>query len=515
VSTRKSITVKPDSIQNKNHDMSIRRTGPGQRFIKPDRKIITESTVKKDPNQIGARKQAIINDRLNKRTVRHGVPSGETHTANISEIFSKKNSDTVFIIGGGASLKDFDFSVLTDQDTICVNKSIEYVPDPTYFVTMDYTYLAKSNMPISYFSKNGVATVFIVNTSGSVKLNKNNQYFDNRVGVEYSRLNEFNFTIEADSIINNSTGFGSSISTFSHGDNSGFCAIQLALILGYEKICLLGFDMNSNNGTHFHNDYLNRTNIKQKVSAYKETLESAIRLSKNKSKIFSCSDKSSLNNSIKYVNFEEMLQRNFQQPAEKGLSDLLIVGYYTISTPYEDEAKKLIASCNKIGIQHDIKGVQNLGSWQSNTRYKANFMLDMLTKHPDKRLLYVDCDAVIHSLPVLFKNYSADVAVRFQDFNWRKNECLSGTIYMENNLKTRRLCELWAKENVSEGANAKTFEQWNLAKAIEQMGKTDGLVCKNLPPEYTFIFDSMRKMYPGAVPVIEHFQASRKIKNKV
>ena len=32
---------------------------------------------------------------------------------------------------------------------------------------------------------------------------------------------------------------------------------------------------------------------------------------------------------------------------------------------------------------------------------------------------------------------------------------------------------------------------------------------KNLPPEYTFIFDSMKVMYPSVKPVIEHFQASR------
>ena len=58
----------------------------------------------------------------------------------------------------------------------------------------------------------------------------------------------------------------------------------------------------------------------------------------------------------------------------------------------------------------------------------------------------------------------------------------------------------------------KNLEQWNLGKAIEDMVKSDGLVCKNLPPEYTFIFDSMRKIYPDLKPVIEHFQASRKYK---
>jgi len=38
---------------------------------------------------------------------------------------------------------------------------------------------------------------------------------------------------------------------------------------------------------------------------------------------------------------------------------------------------------------------------------------------------------------------------------------------------------------------------------------------KNLPAEYTFIFDSMKAMYPNAIPVIEHFQASRRFKRDV
>jgi hypothetical protein len=119
----------------------------------------------------------------------------------------------------------------------------------------------------------------------------------------------------------------------------------------------------------------------------------------------------------------------------------------------------------------------------------------------------------MHSAPVLFVNYSADIAVRFQDFHYKKNECLSGTIYMENNLKTKKLCEKWIEENKQ--TDQKIFEQVNLGKIIEEMQKSDGLVFNNLPPEYTFIFDSMRRIYPDAVPVIEHFQASRRFRSKI
>ena len=41
----------------------------------------------------------------------------------------KKNR--VFIIGGGPSLKDVDLKRLTNEDTICVNASINFIENPT------------------------------------------------------------------------------------------------------------------------------------------------------------------------------------------------------------------------------------------------------------------------------------------------------------------------------------------------------------------------------------------------
>ena len=194
----------------------------------------------------------------------------------------------------------------------------------------------------------------------------------------------------------------------------------------------------------------------------------------------------------------------------------MVVGYYTLNTPYEEEAQNLIRSLNKLGVNHDVIGVKTLGNWQANTRFKAGFVLDMLTKWPNHRLLYVDCDAVVHRMPNLFKKYKCDIAVRWQDFRWRKNECLSGTIYMENNERTKRICELWRDINVKEGDKSTRMEQWNLDTVINQMKDEDPqFTYKNLPPEYTMIFDSMRGMYPNIVPVIEHFQASRRFRNDV
>ena len=133
----------------------------------------------------------------------------------------------------------------------------------------------------------------------------------------------------------------------------------------------------------------------------------------------------------------------------------------------------------------------------------------MLVKHKGKNLVYIDVDAVVHSIPIHFKDYSCDIGLRYQDFRWRKNECLSGTIFLANNDRVMKLCEAWEKINVKERANRNNLEQWNLGSAITSMKSELNLNVKNLPPEYTFIFDSMKIMYPSVKPVIEHFQASR------
>ena len=87
---------------------------------------------------------------------------------------------------------------------------------------------------------------------------------------------------------------------------------------------------------------------------------------------------------------------------------------------------------------------------------------------------------------------------------------------MANNHKTQRLCRLWRDVNIKEGNQTNRMEQWNLDTVIQQIQKEDpSFKVNNLPPEYTFIFDSMKKMYPNAKPVIEHFQASRRFKHDV
>jgi len=194
------------------------------------------------------------------------------------------------------------------------------------------------------------------------------------------------------------------------------------------------------------------------------------------------------------------------------MNQIKVIGYYTKNTLYETQAENLIKSLDKLQLDYDIEGVVSTGTWQGNTRLKAKFIKKMLNKHPDYSILYVDADAIVRSTPDILYDLTCDVAVRWENFSWRPNECLSGTIYMANNDKTKKLCDLWDSIN-NKNNHKKNLEQWNLGEAINIM---KDLKTFNLPPEYTFIFDLSRRLYKNAVPVIEHFQASRKVnKNKI
>jgi hypothetical protein len=153
----------------------------------------------------------------------------------------------VFIVAGGPSLVGFDFSCLKDVDTIVVNSSIFHVPNANHFITMDYTWFLKNN--ICFEGSEGIEQTtydcspakkyFVVSSEivGERCERTPNGVIDKKFGLEYDlRL--------VDQVIYASQygGIGASFMDFHCGTDSGYSALQLAIILGYEQIYLLGMD---------------------------------------------------------------------------------------------------------------------------------------------------------------------------------------------------------------------------------------------------------------------------------
>lgn len=180
----------------------------------------------------------------------------------------------------------------------------------------------------------------------------------------------------------------------------------------------------------------------------------------------------------------------------------IVISYYTKGTPYQLEAAKLERSLIKHGIPYHIAAVPNLKSWQKNTHFKAIFIRNMLIEFIGVNVVFTDADSMFHCYPQLFAELECDIAIHFRNWRHGRNELLSGTIFLANNEKIRRLVNDWIHINKKNPGN---WDQRNLQRAVHRHRHNLDLL--NLPMEYCCVFDDEKRKFCD--PVIEHFQKSR------
>lgn len=174
---------------------------------------------------------------------------------------------TVFIVGGGASLKNFDYSRLEGHNVIGINQACKYIPsltaiywaDEDWAARNDYTleshrcklrFCARKNLPVGFDANNQIRTV-----GGATPL-----------------------------YLSGDTGFDSNINNV-RGNNSGCHTINLAINAGANTIVLLGFDMSVG---HWHNDYELSYNT-EVYESFRRSIDSMVENIPDKVNIVNCS----------------------------------------------------------------------------------------------------------------------------------------------------------------------------------------------------------------------------------
>ena len=385
-----------------------------------------------------------------------------------------------FIVGGGSSLTNFDFSQLNDELTIGINVAFTKF-NPTILFSTDsrfYSWIVNGTLG------EDVKQQFDDYRGWKVWLNvANYEYPDNIFRLDCGGETAFPSTIKE--------GLG-------HGNNSGYSALNLAVCLGANPIYLLGFDMRGANGLQkwWHKLYpCNQgEQIFQRMIKNFNNVADLIKkkgiqvINLNPDSALKCFDSGELNNIPK-------------NPLP------LIISYYTENTVYKDIAKRLKSSLDNFSLKYDIQPVSDMGSWQKNTYYKAIFIRQMMDKHPDRDLLWLDADAIVWRFPEIFRGLESDIA--FYSYGWRGQKYLcSGTLYIKNNDKMKSLVSAWIEENQN-WINTSKFEQKVLQELLQQEKWKSTISVFDLPEKYCYIEGLM---FHGR-PVIEHFQASRRYKN--
>lgn len=175
-----------------------------------------------------------------------------SNSPKITDVFNSSSfaGQKVFIVGGGESLKNFDFSKLAGQKVITINLAFEQCPSATINYAMDsdlYDKIIKGklnakhpNLDQKWFSFNG-RRVFL--TPMEQKL----------MGKEVLLVMRLRNKVVSKSLEEGVYG----------ESNSGLGAIQLAVAMGAEDISLLGFDMKCKETSHFHGGYCDNRDLEQ------------------------------------------------------------------------------------------------------------------------------------------------------------------------------------------------------------------------------------------------------------
>jgi len=206
----------------------IRNRKP-RKIVSPARTVVESRVQKSHPIKGGNfTKALIVTTKINvKKEPKVNINHTQLNYSTVDPIFK---GETVYIIGGGPSLKDFDWNKLLGKKVIAINKAFYHHQHSQVMYWTDSRFYTWYKDDIDKFK--------------GLKYTLRKGYYNNDVrllkrGVKY--------------------GIELSKDTLAHGNNSGYAAINLAYHLGAKKIVLLGYDMGNVGGkSHFHEGYPSR-----------------------------------------------------------------------------------------------------------------------------------------------------------------------------------------------------------------------------------------------------------------
>ena len=176
--------------------------------------------------------------------------------------------DEVYIIGGGYSIKNYDFNKIKNKFVITVNAAVFLVPS-NLFITIDYSFYEKYKKELSNVDNDVLKFICLLKNKDlyikdynlfykGKKLNVN--YFDNCLLMKKISFTEFLNNLKGDNLKN--YYFDNNKYNYPEVYNSGLAAIVIAASLGFKKINLIGFDGISNEKLiHGHDFYIKKNHL--------------------------------------------------------------------------------------------------------------------------------------------------------------------------------------------------------------------------------------------------------------
>lgn len=190
-----------------------------------------------------------------------------------------------------------------------------------------------------------------------------------------------------------------------------------------------------------------------------------------------------------------------------------ICTFYTKGNGYDKEVENFKKSASRLEIDTYCEAVPEgtFKSWYEAVAYKPTFILKCLRSFAElDGVLWVDSDAVFRMYPrsKIFDGYHLAFH-RFKRGPTHDEEFLTGTVFVANTPHAMEFVEAWELET-RRWLYTEMPEQHALREVVKRTGKELNIL--DLPAEWCWVFDDFRQIYGERHPVIEHFQASRRLK---
>ena len=164
------------------------------------------------------------------------------------------------------------------------------------------------------------------------------------------------------------------------------------------------------------------------------------------------------------------------------MSDFVVCGWYT--PDYAHWLDALIPSLDAVGAKHDFVKVAKVpGGWEANTMEKPMQIQRAMIRHPDKVIIFLDVDCVVHRplTPLLLIGGDVGLYLRtkFRRRGGFRSGWRSGTMVLRPTSNARALVSAWIEEG--ERAVRHAVDQDSLAVAL---GRVPGLSITTLGVEW-------------------------------
>ena len=199
-----------------------------------------------------------------------------------------------------------------------------------------------------------------------------------------------------------------------------------------------------------------------------------------------------------------------------------IVSFYT--PQYYVHLADFMSSVHAFRLQMEVEKLPTRGSWRLNCGFKPRFMLKMIERFGP--CVWLDIDARVKEYPALFDELvetSIDFATYFIPNKYmrpsdvplgeasRNPGLASGTMFFNDTEAAKELLHRW----IGHDRGQHSAEQFVLGEAWHLYEKEIGLHTRGLPQAYCKVFDQAYREGEHGPDVIEHLQASRKLRGLV